>query len=441
MNILVVGNGFDLSHFLPTKYDHFMFAMQSIQNFKKNNIDMEFKNIFGELLESEYKFFDKTKTLYDTNKIIIPQNEVKSIKDKLNKNSWYKYFHNHFTEIKTWIDFEQKIEEALVLIAKAIEKIEEKYNTFGIFNYPVYTKYSERINQYYFSEIQFHLLSCLNLIEEEVTSNSPGYRYGFISSSFYTVLNDEKYGFNSQKYLQHLQDQLDDFIDLFNLYLCLVVDKLLPFKKFSFNKSDCIDEVFSFNYTTTFENFYESPAAIHFLHGKLGKQHNLVLGISELKDVYLKSLKAYGFTKYHQKIYKNTNYQFLNSKLNDLKVLNEALSESKLDYRAGVPLPSNIPSYNTLINRIKNSIENFDLNIQIWGHSLDISDEVYINEIFSFNEISDNKVRVCIYYFDPKAKFALLNNLFHILGKEKVETWMKNGWLHFDENPNLVKND
>ncbi|HAV4451573.1 TPA: hypothetical protein JIR02_17855, partial [Acinetobacter baumannii] len=117
MNILVVGNGFDLSHFLPTKYDHFMFAMQSIQNFKKNNIDMEFKDIFGELLESEYHFFDKTKILYDTNKIIIPQNEVKSIKDKLNKNSWYKYFHNHFTEIKTWIDFEQKIEEALVLVA------------------------------------------------------------------------------------------------------------------------------------------------------------------------------------------------------------------------------------------------------------------------------------------------------------------------------------
>lgn len=72
-------------------------------------------------------------------------------------------------------------------------------------------------------------------------------------------------------------------------------------KKFSFNKSDCIDEVFSFNYTTTFENFYESPVTIHFLHGKLGKQHNLVLGISELKDGYLKSLKAYGFTKYHQK--------------------------------------------------------------------------------------------------------------------------------------------
>ncbi|MDC5647423.1 bacteriophage abortive infection AbiH family protein, partial [Acinetobacter baumannii] len=31
MDILIVGNGFDLSHFLPTKYDHFMEAMKSIE--------------------------------------------------------------------------------------------------------------------------------------------------------------------------------------------------------------------------------------------------------------------------------------------------------------------------------------------------------------------------------------------------------------------------
>ena len=31
MNILIVGNGFDLSHYLPTKYDHFMVAMEAIE--------------------------------------------------------------------------------------------------------------------------------------------------------------------------------------------------------------------------------------------------------------------------------------------------------------------------------------------------------------------------------------------------------------------------
>ncbi len=31
MNILIVGNGFDLSHYLPTKYDHFMDVMRAIE--------------------------------------------------------------------------------------------------------------------------------------------------------------------------------------------------------------------------------------------------------------------------------------------------------------------------------------------------------------------------------------------------------------------------
>src|SRR5690606_41941920 len=31
MNILIVGNGFDLSHYLPTKYDHFMDVMEAIE--------------------------------------------------------------------------------------------------------------------------------------------------------------------------------------------------------------------------------------------------------------------------------------------------------------------------------------------------------------------------------------------------------------------------
>ena len=31
MNILIVGNGFDLSHYLPTKYDHFMLVMKAIE--------------------------------------------------------------------------------------------------------------------------------------------------------------------------------------------------------------------------------------------------------------------------------------------------------------------------------------------------------------------------------------------------------------------------
>mgnify|MGYP003434605393 FL=1 len=83
--------------------------------------------------------------------------------------------------------------------------------------------------------------------------------------------------------------------------------------------------------------------------------------------------------------------------------------------------------------------EIYQMNIYIWGHSLDTSDETYINEIFSFNTEFDEQVRVVVYYFDHQAKFDLLANLLHILEKDKVELWMKKGWLKFQENPNIAE--
>ena len=46
MNILIVGNGFDLSHYLPTKYDHFMVAMDAIENWDELKGDMGFDDLF-----------------------------------------------------------------------------------------------------------------------------------------------------------------------------------------------------------------------------------------------------------------------------------------------------------------------------------------------------------------------------------------------------------
>ena len=61
-----------------------------------------------------------------------------------------------------------------------------------------------------------------------------------------------------------------------------------------------------------------------------------------------------------------------------------------------------------------------------------------INEIFSNNDKYDEQVRVTVYHFNKTAKFDLLNNLLAILGKDKVEHWMKNKWLQFKENPKIV---
>ena len=65
------------------------------------------------------------------------------------------------------------------------------------------------------------------------------------------------------------------------------------------------------------------------------------------------------------------------------------------------------------------------------------ADKDYILDLFSLNDVIDRNVRVTVYYFDNPAKFALLNNLLAILGKAKVEQWMKNKWLQFKENPKV----
>ncbi|RZH00371.1 AbiH family protein [Acinetobacter pittii] len=439
MNILIVGNGFDLSHFLPTKYDHFMEAMISIENFSSTSKDMNFDDIYQKLLTKESFFFTRTKELYDYQKIKLDQDQIKKFKDQLELNIWYKYFLKHVNDIKTWIDFEQKIEEALIHAVKAINIIEERHSTTRFFNSPIYTAPRNSPNSYFFTEFQFNILLCLNFIEENSKNPTSTIRVGKLNKTYFKSETNEFYGFDSNKFISFLQKQLSDFIEIFNLYLTLIINNLAPLSNFKIEELNNINKVYSFNYTNSFEKFYNSEVEIYYLHGKSGENQNLVLGISDLKEGSLKNLKAYEFTKYHQKILKNTQYDFLNLDIKKNNAHLRDLEEAKLMYRAGL---NTYPLSNNLSNKVSNlefAIQNINLNITIWGHSLDISDEVYINEIFSFNEEIDNNVRVTIYYFNNQAKSDLLTNLFHILGKDKVERWMKNKWLEFKENPSNKK--
>ena len=58
-------------------------------------------------------------------------------------------------------------------------------------------------------------------------------------------------------------------------------------------------------------------------------------------------------------------------------------------------------------------------------YSLDISDQEYMKDLFSFNLEKDQNVKIIIFHFDEPAKYELLWNLLHILGKKKIEQWMQ----------------
>ena len=164
MNILIVGNGFDLSHYLPTKYDHFMLVMKAIEkkDLKKpindvlyspfehpihlitkyfeisraldqKSYEMNFDHLFSQFKNSrDVEFITNTKKNYDISNVYLTEIQILEIQTKLKKNGWYQYFKNHVEEIKTWIDFEQKIEEVLAAIAECINLMEQAHSPLDI---------------------------------------------------------------------------------------------------------------------------------------------------------------------------------------------------------------------------------------------------------------------------------------------------------------------
>ena len=67
--------------------------------------------------------YRKTQSMYDTDSINLNLEKIIEIQYQLRQNAWYQYFKSHVEDIKTWIDFEQKIEEVLIVLARCIVEI------------------------------------------------------------------------------------------------------------------------------------------------------------------------------------------------------------------------------------------------------------------------------------------------------------------------------
>ena len=118
--IFVLGNGFDLAHYLPTAYVHFMDAMRVIESCKEDQ-ELGFDDLFQNYLSDESsdrdkKFFSKTKELYRTDNLKLSARRVECLQDKLKNNGWFQHFKHHLTDVDTWIDFENEIETVLLTI-------------------------------------------------------------------------------------------------------------------------------------------------------------------------------------------------------------------------------------------------------------------------------------------------------------------------------------
>lgn len=376
--ILITGNGFDLSFGLPTAYSDFIHILNYISNYE----DLSFESIYGNtsgfnLLESNFKFFD------------LNRSEIEKLKVQLTHNWWFNFFKDEY-ELETWIDFENKIEYVLRLLFSSVNYVRENIFSHGSLNNE-HTSYGSEV---FNNDIEIlQILSNFGIIDfnnNTYISFAPRYlvkKYShFVDIDVDTITKD-------------LQNSLTEFKIIFNYYFEIFVFPFYPNLKIKSNQTffKTINRHYTFNYTPTFEKIFDKSTATHFLHGKINSRENqIVLGINEIPISEKIEKKFFiPFTKYFQKLNNETDYVFIKE------------FEKRKD---------------------KNYTFFF------WGHSLDKSDEDYINEVFDFiNESKADMKRIVVIYHNTTAKSKLIVNLLDIRGKKDIQDLMRNKILIFTQ--------
>jgi hypothetical protein len=374
--ILITGNGFDLNIGLPTLYSDFINVLKFIQ---ENDV-YHFENIY-----SQTSHFSTIQSNFST--FEINSSQVEELKILLKNNLWFSFFKDEF-EIETWIDFENKIEYVLNLFFSAIGYLRD--NIF--------------LKQPLDDQPQFMYNMDLFNNNIEIIQILKTFKIIDFNGRHITLLKThliKKYNYfidiDLDKITKDLYQELIGFKLIFNYYFEYFVFPLYAQFKLKMNQSQFskIDKHYTFNYTPTFEEIYKKVNITQFLHGRINSKSNqMVLGISDLPNSSSVDQKYFiPFTKYFQKLNNDTDYVFI-------KEYEHSLDDNYVFF--------------------------------FWGHSLDKSDEDYINEVFNFIGISKSPIRkIVVVYHNKTSKAKLLVNLLNIRGKQNIQNLMRDGILVF----------
>jgi len=365
MNILIIGNGFDIAHGLPTTYKDFLKFIEQIKRIPKYNGTVKnFQSIieqtgydeFNKLHEGVAQYIDtvirdddnpyaKVKDIYikSSNKII---DEIIELSER---NIWIKWFNESETLLKEgWIDFESEI-------SRVVQHFESV-----------------------FKEVTNRKLDIQTLSKENVKIIK------LFEKDNQTINNLTTFDFNDYK-IKMLED-LKGLIRCFELYLedCVRnIDKSLLSPDIYNLK---IDKVLSFNYTDTYDRLYSCKnrgIEYDYIHGNSKLENlpanNMVLGIDEYLqgDERNTNVDYIEFKKYYQRIYKTTGCVY--------KKWLEQIAKSKSE----------------------------EHHVYIFGHSLAMTDKDVLKEI-----LTNSKVKTTIFYYDNKRYGEQLANLVQVLEQD-----------------------
>ena len=381
MNILLVGNGFDLAHGLPTKYTDFLEFVKVIKALQsREDLDdfMEIKAFIDEYyFLNAYITADVCECFKDrwgtkTEKI----NELQTLIDD---NFWLEYFLEcPIYQKENWIDFESEI-------SKIIRSIDDDVNG-GDFSGQILKLTNEYLGDYY--------------LHRGIKKNRFGEWEG-ICNITYQELRDV------------LLRDLNRLIRILEIYLYSFVEGI-PCNGILPDIQDvCFDKVLSFNYTDTYRRKYDKQkwAEYDFIHGKIDAAHtvvsnNMVLGIDEYLPDERKNtdVEFIAFKKYYQRIYKETGCHY--------KKWIEAIEA-------------------------ETSIDHFKQHsLYIFGHSLDVTDKDVLRDLILHNNINTK-----IFYFNKNDFGTKIANLVKIIGQDELirRTGGSTKTIWFKQQQDIIK--
>lgn len=388
MDFLIIGNGFDIAHNLPTKYTEFLnFCRNYDEKAPVSNI-AEHNKEFSEFIEH---------------------------------NIWLKYFLKltwislHKEVNKTWIDFEKEVSEIIKIIESNLPEIRHNYSSkdpngftlnyhemritgkldsflsgFGKYDavYHSYALSAENVTdlssflEYLYDQLRkfaraFEIYSLkINQIDinESIIFSERGVQIKKAEaervSYWKQICGAEEHHYDNVDKLKQMRDEADDRYNH-------LMSEVRPIDYLSVGR---FAYVLSFNYTDTYERLYgDSKTKYCYIHGKAQENKertNLILGIDDnLSDGKESSnFQCVKFKKYYQRI----------------------LFKTGSEYKDWLALGSKqLPSTNY---------------VHIVGHSLDRTDHDVLYEFFS-----DKRFRIIVYYYSQKDFEDKIQNVIRLL--------------------------
>lgn len=400
MNILVVGNGFDIAHFLPTRYTDFLEVAKRARNdFMPESFGdrpIEKQNEFGERLVC---------------------NDVSITNDNLPQTAVMKVslnFLEYFIECvsQRWtkgdigkpssIDHAKFLECALSLFNKKTNEL-DKYNTAWrsvLTGKNVWMEYFQAKTLFGDGWVDFEreIKSVVSDIEKKFKNNdefqgkynTPLWPKGLCTEKFTILPTNLRKNIS----IMSMEKDLHTFTVCLEFYLMLIdhIKEMWPGFPRSVStpiKDIKFDGLLSFNYTHTYENFYNSEMNDRdkeYIHGECG-DNNLVIGFDDTLNEGVENTKllCVGFKKYFQRV----------------------LFRTGMKYKKW----------------FKNSKDK--CTVYIFGHSLDTTDK----DVLSY--VMEHAKKTVVFYHDEKSHREKIVNAIKIIGRDNMIKWSGSGKLEF----------